>query len=264
MTDIQKRFRELYKYNPSKGIIKEGYGDVDTSNYICIGEVPYSPWFNGPNRLYIMVSPQKIMEYGEEQYDVRYTENSDGSGRQIQGIPIYVKRNAVIYPEHQNDEYGEIFLGKRKDKDLLIQQHKEFESKLFKYGENIILHHDSSFKVNDGFIKKGKPNWYSNNTDIGIYFWGSRTGGKDISNGGWYTYYCLIKKGDLYDLDTNEERLSLDQAIKKYPYVGQHWKNDDNVIVVNTYLPTPIWCILDKQTGKWYNKEWKEIEKPFN
>ena len=154
MADIQKRFRELYEYNPSKGIIKENYGDVDTSNYICIGEVPYRPWFNGPNRLYIMVSPQKIMKYGEEQYDVIYTENSDGSGRQIEGIPTYVKRNTVIYPEHQNDEYGEIFLGKRKD--------------------------------------------------------------------------------------------------------------DDNVIVVNTYLPTPIWCILDKQTGKWYNKEWKEIEKPFN
>ena len=75
---------------------------------------------------------------------------------------------------------------------------------------------------------------------------------------------CLIKKGDLYDLETNEERLSLEQAMKKYPYVGQNWQDEENVIVVNTYQPTPIWCILDKQTGKWYNKEWKEIEKPFN
>lgn len=259
-----KRIQELYEYNPQKGKLNEGWNDVDTSNYICIGEVPYDPWLDGTKQLYIMVSPQKIMKHGREEYDVRYTKNSDGSGSQIENIPTYVKHNAVIYPEHQNDEYGEIFLGKRKDNDLLIQQHKEFESKLFKAGENIILHHNTSFKVNDGFIKKGKPNGWSNNSDKGIYFWGSRTGGKDPSNGGLYTYYCLIKKGDLYDLDTNEERLSLEQAMRKYPYVGQHWQNEDNVIVVNTYLPTPIWCILDTQTGKWYDKEWKEIEKPFN
>ena len=118
-----KRIQELYTYNPSKGIIKETYGDVDTSGYICIGEVP--------------------------------------------------------------------------------------------------------------------------------------------SNGGLYTYYCLIKKGDLYDLETNEERLSLEQAMKKYPYVGQNWQDEENVIVVNTYQPTPIWCILDTQTGKWYDKDWNEIQKPF-
>ena len=41
-----KRIQELYTYNPSKGIIKEAYGDVDTSGYICIGEVPYDPWLN--------------------------------------------------------------------------------------------------------------------------------------------------------------------------------------------------------------------------
>ena len=29
-----KRIQELYTYNPSKGIINEGFGDVDTSNYV--------------------------------------------------------------------------------------------------------------------------------------------------------------------------------------------------------------------------------------
>lgn len=65
-----KRIQELYTYNPSKGIIKEAYGDVDTSGYICIGEVPYDPWLNGTKKLYIMVSPQKVMKYGREEYDV--------------------------------------------------------------------------------------------------------------------------------------------------------------------------------------------------
>lgn len=95
-----KRIQELYTYNPSKGIIKEAYGDVDTSGYICIGEVPYDPWLNGTKKLYIMVSPQKVMKYGREKYDVRYTKNSDGSGGQIENIPTNVRHNAVIYPEH--------------------------------------------------------------------------------------------------------------------------------------------------------------------
>lgn len=258
-----KRIKELYEYKPSKGIVNEAWGDVDTTGWVCVGEVDYNPWAKKIDKLYVMVNPQKTMYGGRYINDVRYTENPDGSGNQTDSIPKYAKERIIIYPEHQDDEFGEMFLGKRKDKDLLIQQHKEFESKLFKFGENIILHHDSSFKIKDGFVKQGKPNGWSNNSDKGIYFWGSRTGGKDPSNGGLYTYYCLIKKSDLYDLQTNEERLSFDQALSKYPYIGKNWPSDKNIIVVNTYHPTPIWCILDRQTGKWYDKDWNEIEKPF-
>ena len=68
-----KRIQELFNYNPQKGKLNEGWNDVDTSNYICIGEVPYDPWLDGTKQLYIMVSPQKIMKHGREEYDVRYT-----------------------------------------------------------------------------------------------------------------------------------------------------------------------------------------------
>jgi hypothetical protein len=260
--EIVKRFKEIAAYNPKKGIIIEGFGDADINGYVCVGEVPFWPWGSGGDKLYIMVDPQKSMKYGEMVNDIRYTENADGSGRQTSSIPSFARKNITIYPEHQDDELGELFLGKRKNDEQAKELHKQFVSKLFKIENNVVLHHNSSYKITDGVIKKGIQNNWSNNGDIGIYFWGSRNSGNDQSNVSTFTYYCIIPLSDLYDFQTNVERLSLEQALRKYNYAGQFWKNTDS-IVINTFKPTPIWCILDKDNGKWYDKEWNEIEKPF-
>ena len=265
--DIIKRFKQLSNYNVKKGIINEGLDDVDASKYICIGEVQnFFPWFDdtGKNKVYIMASPEKIMKYGEMMYDIVYTENNDGTGRQTDSVPTYYKlRNAKIYPEHYDDEYGEMFLGKKKDENTIKEKHNAFMSNLFKIGNKVVIHHSSSYKITDGVIKKGTPNRWSNNSDIGIYFWGSRTSGNDVSGYSKYIYYCLINEHDLYDFETNEERfISLSEAMTKYKYAGQYWLKSNN-IVVTTYFQTPIWCVLDKQTGIWYDKDWREIQKPF-
>jgi hypothetical protein len=210
-----------------------------------------------------MVSPEKTMKGGDMVYDIRYTENSDGTGAQTNSIPTYARNQATIYNEYRDTEYGELFLGKKKDEEVVKQKHKEFMSKLFKLGYMVIIHHNSSYKITDGIIKKGAPNNWSNNTDIGIYFWGSRNSGRDPSGNSLYTYYCYINQDDLYDLEANKERLTLQKAMSQYPYVGQYWGKNDEAIVVSTYKLTPIWCILDKQTGKWYDKDWNEIKKPF-
>ncbi len=256
------RFKQLSFYSPKRGLLNEGWNDVDTTGWVCVGEVAYDPWLKGIDKVYVMVDPQKTMKYGEYVNDIRYTENPDGSGSQTDSIPTYVKREIIVYPEHQDDEFGEMFLGKRKDKEVAKLMHDNFNSKLFKLGNNIVLHHNSSYKLTDGFIKKGKPNGWSNNTDIGIYFWASRSAGRDPSNNSTYTYYCIIPQEQLYDFSTNEERLSLRNAMSKYGYAGQFWKDKES-IVVTTLIETPIWCILDKDTGKWYDKDWNEIEKPF-
>jgi len=261
--EVIKRFKELSSYNPQKGILNEAYGDVDTSGYICVGELKYDPWLKGLDKIYVMVSPQKILKWGKEMYDVRYTENPDGTGEQTDSIPGYLKNYITIYPEHQDDEYGEIFLGKRKgNEELLKQKHQDFLSKLFIINGNVIIHHNSSYRIRDGFVKKGKANVWSNNNDVGIYFWGSRYCGNDQSNASSYTYYSIIPLSDLYDFETNAERISLDVALRKYKYAGQYWKKGD-AVVINTLQTTPIWCILDKDNGKWFDKDWNEIEKPF-
>lgn len=263
MTNDIRWLIDICQYNISKGRINEDFGDVDTNGWICVGEVPYSPWIGGENKLYIMVNPQKEMKYGKEIRNVRYTENPDGSGKQTDLVPGYAKEKQIIYPQHQDDEYGEMFLGKRKNNSLINQEHKEFISKLFTIGSNVVLHHNSSYIIKDGFIRKGKANGYSNNSDIGIYFWGSRNSGNDPSNAGEYTYYCLIPMSDLYDFSTNSERMTLRNALEKYDYCGQYWQNSD-AIVVNIFTPTPIYCILDKSNGRWFDKKWNEIERPFN
>lgn len=261
LQEIINRFKVVSNYNPQKGILNE-WGEVDTTGWVCVGEVDYNPWAKKIDKLYVMVNPQKTMKWGKEINEVVYTENPDGSGSQTDSIPEYYKQRIRIYPEHQDDEFGEIFLGKRSSKDVLEQKHADFESKLFKLGNQIIIHHNSSYVLKDGFIKKGKPNVWSNNSDIGIYFWGSRNSGSDPSGNTSYTYYSIISKDDLYDFHTNEERLTLPVAMQKYNYVGQLWRDNESV-VITTHRYTPIWCILDKQTGKWYNKDWNEIEKPF-
>lgn len=261
--EIINRFKELSVYNPNKGIISESFNNVDTSKYVCIGEVPYDPWLCGIDKLFVMVSPEKTMKWGQSIYDIRYTENQDGSGRQTDEIPSNVKRKVKIYPQYEDTEFGEMFLGKKKDENTIKQEHQEFVSKLFKTGNEVIIHHNSSNIIKDGVVKKGAANSWSNNTDMGIYFWGSRNSGKDPSNNSLYTYYCVIPLSDIYDLATNSNRLSKDLAMEKFKYVGDYWPNDRNVITIQTYQSTPIWCILDKQNGKWYDKDWKEIEKPF-
>lgn len=254
-----REIRETY----NRHLINEMFGDVDTSGYICVGEIPYYPWVDNDskNKVYVMVNPKKEMLYGREVNDVRYTENPDGSGNQTDSIPSIYKERIKIYPEHEDDEFGEMFLGKRKPKEEVESKHNEFMSNMVIIDDNLLLHHDSSYKITDGYIKKGITNTYSNNSDIGRYFWGSKDSGSDPSNSGTYKYYCLIPQSDFYDFETNAERLSLPIAMKKYGYCGQYW-NDGKSIVVTTYKDTPIWCILDKRKGIWYDNDWVQIEKP--
>ena len=79
LQDLIRRFEELTNYNPKKGIINEGYGHVDTNGWICIGEVPYYPWYDETgkdNYLYYAgitdvpydhMDPLKMVEYSAMQ-----------------------------------------------------------------------------------------------------------------------------------------------------------------------------------------------------
>lgn len=168
----------------------------NASNYVNIGKVAYWPFFKKKKErvLYVMISKDKVQKYGNQTYDVRYTENPDGTGLNTDSIPESVKNQMAIYPEYQNTEYGDFLLGARKDKATLEKEHGQFENALSTFNGKIVLRHDSSYVIKDGVIRKGKPNTYSKDSDIGIYFWGSDKVGKDNSNVGTYTYYCLVDR----------------------------------------------------------------------
>lgn len=240
----------------------------DLSNWILVGEVenPIYPEKEGSTS-YIFVNPD-IDSYDGPDWRfkndcVRISSKPDGTG--IQGyysdIMSFYRRYMRIYPEHLNDKYGDVILGKGKSPEVLKAEHDAFLRKLNLRGNDVVLKHNSSVVIKDGVIKKGTTNHYSNNSDDGIYFWGSKDVAADPSNEGMYTYFCHIPLSELYDLDTNRERLTLKQAISRHSYVGKTWnQNNPNVIVVNTYRKTPIDYILEKRTGKYYNAQWEEIE----
>jgi hypothetical protein len=258
------KMKLLSEYDPKTALNE---WRVDCSGWINIGVIPNSsPFFgaNDNNDMYVMVNPnaEKIDDLSTFKYrNVAYSTKPDGTGATTTSIPSYKLEDIEIYPEYRDTYYGDLFLGRKKGEDG-ERQHKEFMSKLnIVEGERVILKHSSSVKITDGYISYGKKNSWSNNSDIGIYFWGSKHIGRDQSNVGQYTYICTVDLNDIYDFETNLERFpSLRSALKAHPYCAQQWQNETDVIVVNTMVKTPIKAIRDNSNGTVYNSEWQPID----
>lgn len=234
-------------------MINEGWGDVDSRGWLNIGIIPgYSPFMGGDKNTYLMVDPnaEKIDDLSQfRRLHTTFAPDKNGSERTSQ-VPTYYLQNLEIYPEYQDTYYGEVFLGKKKDNPEDIKKHEEFMSNLNIDGDMVILTHDSPVLIKDGYISAGhEKQGYSRNSDVGIYFWGSKNSGSDPSNSGTYAYYCKVPLSDIYDFQNNADRLTLKQAMSKYPYVAQYWKGGP-AIVVTSWVKTPIWKCLDKRTGK--------------
>lgn len=249
-------------------LLMEGMWDKDCRGWLNIGIIKgWSARMNGKDT-YLMVDPNAPELEDRSMFRSKYTAWSskpEGEERDCGAPPTYYLQWLDIYPEYRDTYYGEVFLGKRRDTPEDKQRHDEFLSKLFISGDEVILHHDSSRRITDGVISYGHGmNGYSNNSDVGVYFWGSRQSGSDPSNGSSYTYWCKVPLKEVYDFDVNPDRLTLRQALSKYGYAGQSWRRTPSAICVNTYNNTPIWFITDKQTGKCYNAKWEEIEPPIN
>lgn len=260
--EAKKRMELLSEYNPKQALNE--WGEKDSRGWINIGVIPNAAPFANRGDAYLMVDPNAPQEDDMSNFKYRHTTYNtkpDGTGIDIQSIPSYKTEYLQIYPEYRDTYYGDLFLGKRLGEEG-ERMHKEFMSKLnISGGGDVILKHDSSVRITDGVIRKGKTNPWSNNSDIGIYFWGSKHIGRDQSNGQHYTYICTIPLNDVYDFETNLERFrSLRQAMAEHKYCAQYWdKNDNNAIVVNTFANTPIKAIKDNTTGKVYNSNWEEI-----
>lgn len=259
------RYKDLCYYNPAIGI-NEMF-DKDCQGWICIGYIP-----NGnkaytigkeleDKNAYIMVDPnaEKIDDRGYFKYrNVAYKSNPKGEGMDLTILP-YDMKNVIIYPEYKDTYYEELFFGRKKTKDDEIK-HQQFMHKLNRVGNDVILKHDSSVKITDGYIKQGEKNSYSNNSDIGIYFWGTKKIGNDKSNNQYYTYICTVPFNTIYDFENNMERFNdITNALNRYRYVAQYWQDETDVIVVNTFQKTQIQAIRNNRTGKYYDSEWNEI-----
>lgn len=248
-------------------LLTEGMWDKDCRGWLNIGIIKgWCARISGTDT-YLMVDPKAPEMEDRYLFRDKYTAWSskpEGEERDCGTPPTYYLQYLEIYPEYRDTYYGEVFLGKRRDTDEDKRKHEEFLSKLYIVGNEVILHHDSSRKIENGVVSCGhSKNGYSNNSDIGAYFWGSPKSGSDPSNVATYTYYCKVPVKDIYDFDVNVDRLTLTQALSKYGYAGQTWGRTPSAICVNSYRSTPIWFIQDRRNGKCYDKDWNEIKSPI-
>ena len=265
LIEIQKRLDFINKYDEThkKGYrLNEGMWDTDMTGWINIGVIKNGSNIGAGGDAYLMVDPKypQTDDFGTLRYrGTGYNTKPDGTGHELQ-IPEYQKQYLQIYDQYRDTYYGEVFLGRKKT-DEQKQKHELFMSQLDMSGDRVVLKHDSSYKIIDGVVKKGTPNRWSNNSDIGIYFWGSKQHGSDQSNGGLYTYYCLVSQSFVYDFENDMERFgTLLNVFKKYKYVAQYWKGGP-AIVVNSVTPVPISYIRENNTGKIYDANWQELGK---
>lgn len=212
---------------------------------------------------YLMVDPNATPDDDMSYFKYRHTTwntKPDGTGDGFADIPAYKKESLKIYPEYRDTYYGELFLGKKKGEEGM-KEHEAFMNRLHMNGNDVVLKHDSNVKIDGGVIKIGKKNAWSNNSDMGIYFWGSKHVGSDVTNGCRYTYYCLVPVNQVYDFQTNLERyISLREAFEHHSYCAQQWQDDERAVVVNTFRNTPIYAVRDNSTGKVYDAEWHEVD----
>ena len=263
-----KKLREtasskLHQYVESLQRLAEGFGDVDMTGWDCIGEIKNGSPFGAGGDIYLMADPQfeGMKDRNEfKRLHTKFNTKPDGSGMQTDSIPTYTLQRLFIYPDYQDTYFGEVFLGKRKGAEG-EEQHKQFMARLNRTGnDKVTLTHNSSEEIRDGVIRYTcKHNNYSNNSDVGCYFWGSAKVGSDPSGNSRFTYYCEVPEERIYDFQTNLERLTLQQAMSQYPYVAQNW-NDGQAIVVTSFAVTPIAKIRDNSNGKVYDGPWKELQ----
>lgn len=225
--------------------------DKDTRGWINIGIVKGYSCFMGGTDTYLMANPNAQMQPGEDEYrfksdNTAFSPDPEGSTRESV-VPDYYKQRLEIYPEYKDTFWGELFLGRKKDTDEDKAKHEKFMSELNQDGNDVILMHNSPVLIKDGVISGGhEKQHYSNNSDVGVYFWGTPFAGKDPSGGSQYTYYCKVPKESVYDFHINMDRLTLRQALSKYPYVALYW-NGGPAIVVVTWKNTPIWKVQDNR-----------------
>lgn len=274
---LNKRLDE-FTTRGEDGVIRELPIDgADTKDWTYIGEIIFggSDCRKDNKRKYLLVYPNYTpsdINKGSSFIERNISVNEDPNGSDG-GHYFYSDFDSRFDKIKLNDgfkesEYALLFKRYLDDSDnatqkIREQKHQEFMSKLFIIGDNIIMHHNSTAKITDGYLRAGMPKRsYSNNNDWGIYMWASKNSGQDQSNTSDYTYYCVVPLEKCYDVHNNVENFKTDkEVLSKYPYMLKDWKNGQ-AVACQTNKPTRIWRIMQHNPVKWFDDEWNEVETP--
>ena len=180
------------------------------------------------------------------EWNVKYL-NEDGSNAGSPGP--YDDPTTELLPEYKDTYWDWFFNGLNETKE---QEHQYFLSQLDIENGMVVLKHNSPYKIESGYVggadKKG-PNIYSNNSDLGNYFWGSKEEGADQSGQGEYQYICYVPIDEVYDFEYNEKGYkSMKEAVNNEKYVASWWPNGGGIVVVSQY-PTKIDHVIKRRIG---------------
>ena len=128
----------------------------------------------------------------------------------------------IIYPKYKNTYWDWLFNGLNETAE---EKHEYLMSQLDIKGDKVILKHLSPYKITDGYVggpgRKG-PNFYSNNSDVGNYFWaGKKIGADPSTDSAEYIYYCEVALDEIYDFEYNPKGYeSIREAASNEAYVA--------------------------------------------
>lgn len=295
MTRYANKFNFLIDYNPLRGgVLDEGVARFSNSNFqiigICKPSFQIRTWDQDENGKYYQPVKQDFLyiwadigrldpknwwrgkqptdnELKRESIGISLTKDlssyDNGSIRNYNDNTNDVSKLEPscfeIYPQYQDTAYGNILCRSKN------QQKEELHTKVMQSLDIrngfLILKHNSPVKITDGIIQsKGTRQGYSSRSDYNNYYWASKEIGPDQSGmRAIYCYYCFVNPNDFYDLSSNLENLSTEEALKKYKYCGIVWKdNPDWIAAVDA--PAKITFIRDLgDGGKAYDANWNEI-----
>lgn len=246
LIEIKDAFNSLYRR-----ILREHV--VDRSNWTKIGEQLRTGYFDYKVNILVNDESEKPDLHNRNTWayknfvknNVAYIDD-EGDNRGEPGY--YDKVENKLDPKYKGTYWDWFLNGLDETKE---QEHEYFMSQLDIQDGMVVLKHNSPYKIEDGFVggsgRKG-PNSYSNNSDLGNYFWGSKEEGSDQSSAGEYQYICYVPVDEVYDFEYNEKGYSsMKEACLNEKYVASWWPNGGGIVVVSRY-PTKIDHVIKRNT----------------
>lgn len=251
-----------------ENILSEVYDN--TSQYTLIGYIKNSnvDYANGDFYLFIKNDAINSTDINDIKHGLLATKDDKANGSNYANYFTYGEGlNFVeLLPEFKNTKIEHAIFGIPKDK--RIELSKELINTIETQDGLALLRHFSKYKIEDGYVKIGMlSNAYSKSDFLGFnkgrsYFWGTK-GGKDVSYGELYCYFCQLPLDDIYPIQYDPLDLKnidniLKNGYKAIAYYMGDKKEYGTVVVSFESLPIKYIKVLNDY-AKTYNSNWEQI-----
>jgi len=242
----------------------------NTNLYTLIGYVKNSTVDYATGNFYVFIKNSVINSTDIEDIkrNLLVTRDESAGGSNYSSYFTYGngKNFVTLIPEYKNTIIEHAIFGIPKEK--RIELSKELINTIEREDGNALLRHFSAKKIVDGYVKIGMPSNSYSKSDFTtfnksrVYFWGTK-GGKDVSYGENYCYFCHLPVESIYPIQYDPMDLKniddiLNKGYKAIAYYMGDKKEYGTVVVSFESLPIKYIKILNNY-GKTFNADWEQI-----